>query len=140
MVAEDDPDDRFLLQTAFDEMGYKDTLVFVENGVDLFIALNDMSVGADGIFPNFILLDMNMPKKDGYETLRELKQHPLYKCIPVIVYTTTRNEADIRRCYESGANTYIVKPVRFEMLLEVVENIRRYWLNTAVAPHYQLHW
>jgi CheY-like chemotaxis protein len=75
-----------------------------------------------------------MPKKSGREALQEIKQHPVFKTIPVIVYTTTKNESEIKRCYELGANTYIVKPARFEALLKVVEGIRSYWLTTASIP------
>jgi len=84
--------------------------------------------------PGFILLDLNMPKKDGREVLKELKQHPVFKKIPVIVFTTTKNEIEIKRCYELGANSYIVKPISFDALLKVVENIRSYWFHTASIP------
>ncbi|RYF97963.1 MAG: response regulator [Chitinophagaceae bacterium] len=75
-----------------------------------------------------------MPKKDGREVLKAMKENPEFKKIPVIVFTTTRNETEIRRCYELGANTYIIKPVSFDALLSVVENIRSYWLQTAAIP------
>jgi CheY-like chemotaxis protein len=138
LIAEDDADDRFLLQTAFDEKGYNDTIEFVENGVDLMKCLETISkrTAEEIIYPGFILLDLNMPKKNGREVLQELKQHPVFKSIPVIVYTTTKNEMEIRRCYELGANTYIVKPARFEALLKVVEDIRNYWFGTASIPSF----
>ena len=85
-------------------------------------------------YPGFILLDLNMPKKDGREALKEIKQHPIFKKIPVIIFTTTKSENEIRRCYELGANTYIVKPVSFDALIKVVEDIREYWFNTASIP------
>jgi CheY-like chemotaxis protein len=80
------------------------------------------------------MLDLNMPKKNGKEVLSEIKQHPLFKRIPVIVYTTTKSELEVRRCYELGANTYIVKPISFDSLLNVVQSIRNYWLSTASIP------
>jgi CheY-like chemotaxis protein len=136
LVAEDDSDDRFLLQTAFKEKGYDDRLEFVENGVELIEFLSNIQDNktAHNGFPYFILLDLNMPKKDGREALKEIKQHPVFKKIPIIVFTTTKNESEIRRCYELGANTYIVKPVSFEKLLKVLDNIRTYWSNTATIP------
>jgi len=136
LIADDDADDRFLMQTAFKENGYDDKIEFVENGVELLKFLNDISQNSsrEPGFPGFILLDLNMPKKGGREVLQEIKQHPVFKTIPVIVYTTTKNESEIRRCYELGANTYIVKPARFEALLKVVEGIRSYWLTTASIP------
>ena len=136
LVAEDDSDDRFLLQTAFKEKGYDDKLEFVENGVELieFLSkIHDNKTTHNG-FPYFILLDLNMPKKDGREALKEIKQHPVFKKIPIIVFTTTKSESEIRRCYELGANTYIVKPVSFEGLLRVLDNIRTYWSGTAAIP------
>ena len=136
LVAEDDSDDRFLLQTAFREKGYDDRLEFVENGVELIEFLSKIQDNKTVYtsFPYFILLDLNMPKKDGREALKEIKQHPVFKKIPIIVFTTTKNESEIKRCYELGANTYIVKPVSFEALLKVLDNIRTYWANTASIP------
>lgn len=136
LIAEDDADDRFLFETAFAEKGFSEKLEFVENGIELFNYLDAIEKNKDKKYdyPGFILLDLNMPKKDGREVLRELKQHPTFKKIPVIVFTTTKNEMEIRRCYELGANTYIVKPVSFEALLKVVEDIRSYWFNTASIP------
>jgi len=128
LVAEDDADDRFLIQTAFEEKGYTDKLDFVENGVELISYLTDK--GKDDM-PRIILLDLNMPKKDGRQVLRELKQHELFKRIPIVVFTTTKNENEIGRCYDLGANTYIVKPTTFNELLFLVEQIRSYWLNVA---------
>ena len=135
LVAEDDSDDRFLLQTAFKEKGYDDKLEFVENGVELIEFLSNIHNNSSSYnYPYFILLDLNMPKKDGREVLKEIKEHPVFKKIPVVVFTTTKNENEIKRCYELGANTYIVKPVSFEGLLTVVENIRTYWSSTASIP------
>jgi CheY-like chemotaxis protein len=138
LIAEDDADDRFLLQTAFEEKGFQDKIEFVENGVELLKYLEKIRLkdSDETIYPGFIMLDLNMPKKSGREALQELKQHPVFKSIPVIVYTTTKNEMEIKRCYELGANSYIVKPARFEALLKVVEDIRNYWVNTASIPNH----
>jgi CheY-like chemotaxis protein len=131
LVAEDDADDRYLMQTAFNEKGYTEKIEFVENGVELLKFLESV---ANAEYPGFILLDLNMPKKDGREALKEIKQHPVFKKIPVIVFTTTKNDTEIKRCYELGANTYIVKPTSFESLLNVVEEIRSYWFRVASIP------
>jgi two-component system response regulator len=106
----------------------------VENGVELINMLETVTETGENNYPKLILLDLNMPKKDGREVLKEMKGNPEFKSIPVIVFTTTKNENEIRRCYELGANTYIIKPVSFDALLNVVENIRTYWLNTASTP------
>lgn len=139
LVAEDDIDDRFLLETAFRENGYREILTFVDDGVALLEYLHAAYPEADTepgeAFPGFIMLDLNMPRKNGQEVLRELKLHPVYRRIPVIIYTTTKNEFEVRRCYELGASTYIVKPSSFDTLVETVQSICRYWLNTAsLAP------
>jgi CheY-like chemotaxis protein len=135
LIAEDDSDDRFLLQAAFNENGAQEILAFVENGIEVIEFLDKIAEKKDdAAFPELIILDLNMPKKSGKEVLNDLKQHPVYKRIPVIIYTTTRNELEIKKCYELGANTYIVKPISFEALREVVNSIRSYWLDTASTP------
>lgn len=137
LIAEDDADDRYLLQTAFSEIGYPEQIDFVENGIEVFNYLEKIYTGGNmemKALPGFILLDLNMPKKDGREVLKELKQHPVYRKIPVIVFTTTKNEIEIKRCYELGANSYVVKPISFDALLKVVENIRSFWFQTASIP------
>ena len=137
LVAEDDADDRFLLETAFAENGFKGKLEFVENGVELLEYLRNLNASennAEHPLPGFILLDLNMPKKDGREVLKEIKEDPRFKKIPVIVFTTTKNENEINRCYELGANTYVVKPVGFDNLVKTIEDIRSYWFSTAQIP------
>jgi len=135
LVAEDDMDDRFLLQTAFSENGDQEHLEFVGNGVEVIDYLHSAAKkGEADAYPELIILDLNMPKKNGKEVLSEIKQHPVFKKIPVIVYTTTKNEFEVRRCYELGANTYIVKPISFDSLVNVVQSIRNYWLLTASIP------
>jgi len=136
LIAEDDADDRYLIGTAFTEKGYSEKIDFVENGVELLSYLENILLTNpdEKNLPCVILLDLNMPKKDGREALKELKQHPIFKKIPVIVFTTTKNEIEIKRCYELGANSYVVKPLTFDDLLMVVENIRSYWFKTASIP------
>lgn len=135
LIAEDDADDRFLLQAAFQENGFKDRLQFVDNGVELMEFLTSIPQTEGSIsslsLPKFILLDLNMPKKDGREVLKEIKQHPDLKKIPVVIFSTTNNEQEMRRCYELGANSYITKPNSFEHLLKIVANLRGYWMHTS---------
>jgi CheY-like chemotaxis protein len=80
--------------------------------------------------PSVVLLDLRIPKVDGLDVLRELKQHPVYRNIPVVVLTTSAEDRDVRRSYELGAASYIVKPVEFEKFQEVVERIDLYWMVT----------
>ncbi|CAN5248300.1 response regulator [soil metagenome] len=128
VIAEDDSDDRLLLETAFKETGLETELVFAQNGVDLLRLLTEKE---PSLYPRVIIMDLNMPKKDGRESLKELKQHPTLKRIPVIVFTTTKNEAEISRCYELGANSYVVKPDSYSDLLKVVNQLKSYWFETA---------
>jgi CheY-like chemotaxis protein len=130
LIAEDDGDDRLLLETAFQEAGVKIPLIFATNGVELLKILTSEDAP---IWPRVILLDLNMPKKDGREALKEIKQHPLLRKIPVIIFTTTKNEAEIKRCYDLGANTYVIKPDSYADLLKVVTYLQTYWFETAVV-------
>ena len=136
LIAEDDADDRFLLQAAFEENGFKDKLQFVDNGVEVMEYLQSILDQNDETrLPRFMLLDLNMPKKDGREVLKEIKLHPILKKIPVVIFSTTNNEQEMRRCYELGANSYITKPNSFENLLKTVAALRTYWsqpMNTSV--------
>ena len=135
LIAEDDADDRFLLQSAFEENGFTDKLHFVENGVELIDYLKGLADNeSSSRLPRFILLDLNMPKKDGREVLKEIKQHPSLKKIPVIIFSTTNNEQEMRRCYELGANSYITKPNSFESLIKTVAALRSYWIHTTSMP------
>jgi len=136
LIAEDDPDDRFLLKTAFEESGYPNVLKFVENGVELIQHLKDVTEQKpkDEV-PGFILLDLNMPKKDGREVLKEIKENKLFKKIPVIVFTTTKNENEIAKCYELGANSYVVKPLVFEELVKIIKGLYSYWFNIASVAY-----
>lgn len=136
LVAEDDADDRFLLQTAFTERGFNDKLVFVDNGIEVLSHLLafEKQPHTTFQFPAFILLDLNMPKKNGRETLEEIKKHHRLKRIPVVIYTTTKSESEIKLCYELGANSYIVKPARFDSLLQVVDSMRKYWYTVVSLP------
>ena len=131
LIAEDDADDRFLLRSAFEENGYKDKLEFVENGVEMIEYLHRLAADNEVGLPRFILLDLNMPKKDGREVLKEIKQSPDLNKIPIIIFSTTNNEQEMRRCYELGANSYITKPNSFESLIKTVAALRSYWVQTT---------
>lgn len=132
-IADDDADDRFLVKAAFDDSGIEDTLEFVENGVELLEELN-LRLTQGNPLPQLILLDLNMPKKDGREALKELKIHPLLKKIPVVIFSTTNNPQEIARCYDLGANSYITKPNSFEQLINILSSVRQYWLQINSRP------
>ena len=131
LLADDDKDDVVLMEEAFYRKGVTEKLASVKDGNELLkylYALNDRSK-----WPRLILLDLNMPGKGGRETLIELKQHHSLKMIPVVIYSTTSDQSEIKQCYELGANSYVVKPAAFEKLLHAVDNIRSYWCQTAAV-------
>jgi two-component system response regulator len=137
LMADDDPDDREMTREAFQESLLANDLRFVENGVELMDYLHRRGKYADPATsprPGLILLDLNMPKKDGREALREIKSDPKLKTIRVVVLTTSKAEEDIVRTYDLSAASYITKPVTFQALLEVVRTLGKYWLEIVELP------
>jgi CheY-like chemotaxis protein len=136
LVAEDDPDDRVLMRDALVENRLADHLHFVEDGEELMDYLNRRGRYADHVspLPRLILLDLNMPRKDGREVLQEIGADPDFRGIPVIVLTTSEAEEDIERSYELGANAYMTKPGSFGALVELTRVLGRHWLETAALP------
>lgn len=137
LLAEDDPDDRYLISEALDESRLNIHLYIVEDGEELLDYLHRRGKYADEDqwpTPSLILLDLNMPRKDGREALVEIKADPRLKRIPVVVLTTSRAEEDIARTYDTGISGYIPKPVTFTGLLEVMNAIGLYWLQVAKLP------
>lgn len=132
LVAEDDADDRYLMKTALAETGITEEVKYVENGVEVINYLESISEeNGETNYPKFILLDLNMPKMDGREVLKMVKSNDLYRKIPVIVFSTTKNQLEVKRCYDLGANTYIVKPVSYDTLVATIREICTYWFDTA---------
>ena len=129
LIADDDTDDRELLKAAFDENSTQHEINFVENGEELLFYLNRSGHYADETlhpFPQIILLDLNMPKKDGREALRELKADTTFKSIPVIILTTSMEEKDIEKSYQLGVNSFIIKPVTYTGLVELTRILGKY--------------
>lgn len=136
LAAEDDPDDRLLMSEAFAEAGLPCQLDFVEDGnalLDYLLARGEF-VENSGKRTCLILLDLNMPGKDGREALAELKAHPQLRRIPVVVMTTSRAEQDIIQSYELGVSSFIVKPNSFDELVETVRTLGKYWLDIVQLP------
>lgn len=137
LMAEDDGDDRMLIQDAFVESRSSNGLGFVEDGEDLMNYLHHRDAYVDpsrSPRPNLILLDLNMPRKDGREALAEIKSDPSLRQIPIVVLTTSRSAEDIVHSYDMGANSFIVKPRSFAGLVNLMENLGRYWLETVELP------
>jgi CheY-like chemotaxis protein len=139
-MADDNPDDRILAAEALKEARLLNPLLFVENGEELLDFLHHRrkyAPPAEVPRPGLILLDLNMPRKDGREVLREIKQDPSLKTIPVVVLTTSKDDEDVGRSYELGANSYIVKPVTFEALVDTLQTLDQYGfaiMETAGSP------
>jgi two-component system, response regulator len=135
LMAEDDADDRLLARDALAECGLREDLRFVENGEELLdYLLQRGKYDAQTPRPGLILLDLNMPVKDGREVLEEIKTNAALRRIPVVVLTTSRADTDIDRIYSLGANSFITKPVRYDSLVEVMRAISQYWLKIVELP------
>ncbi|MHC4812595.1 MAG: response regulator [Planctomycetota bacterium] len=136
VVADDDPDDRELLRQALTANRLTHRLIFVEDGEALMAHLRQHMAGGAGNAPrpDLILLDLNMPRKDGREALAEIKADPNLRAVPVIVLTTSDRAEDISRSYESGANSFIKKPATFEELVAIVRSLSSYWFKTTELP------
>jgi CheY-like chemotaxis protein len=131
LVVDDDEDDRNSIQKAWDKSRVANKLRFVEDGEELTEYLNHTGKYADPASaprPALILLDLNMPRKDGREALREIKSNPELRLIPIIVLTASKAEEDILRSYDLGANSVIIKPVTFGALVDVLQVLGRYWI------------
>lgn len=135
-MADDDPDDRLMAKEAFEENLLANELRFVENGEELFDYLYNRGKyeHANNPLPGLILLDLNMPKKDGREVLKELKETPQFRRVPVIILTTSKTEEDILKSYDLGVSSFITKPVTFDELVNVIKNIGKYWFEIVELP------
>ncbi len=130
LMAEDDPDDRLFIEQAFRDLRIAGQLHFVENGEELMNFLMRRGIYSDpdrSPRPVLILLDLNMPKKDGRQCLKEIKSDDRLQNIPVIVWTTSNLEEDIARCHEAGADSFITKPASYPGLLAAIREIGMRW-------------
>ncbi len=136
LLADDDSDDRLLVKDALDECHWPGELRCVENGEELLDYLQHRGAynGAESPPPGLILLDLNMPRKDGRQALREIKADPILRRIPVVILTTSKADSDIAALYDLGANSFISKPVQFENLVKVIRLLGQYWFETVELP------
>jgi CheY-like chemotaxis protein len=137
LMADDDDDDRLLALDALAEACLEGDLHFVENGEDLLDYLHHRGkykFPATTPRTGLILLDLNMPRKDGREALREIKADPELRRIPIVVLTTSQADTDIGAIYELGANSFISKPFQFEALVAVMRVLGQYWFKTVQLP------
>lgn len=136
LMADDDPDDRMLAQDALDEVRLANDLYFVQDGEELldFLHRRGAYENADPPRPGLILLDLKMPKKDGFEALQEIKEDADLRSIPVVILTTSRADEDVVRGYDLGVSGYVTKPVTFDGLVRVMQAIERYWFEIVELP------
>ena len=136
LMADDDCDDRLMAEDAMRESRLGNAFRCVEDGQELMDYLNRVGkyATADAPRPGLILLDLNMPKKDGRQALAEIKSNPSLRQIPVVILTTSKTDEDILRSYDLGANSFITKPVTFDGLVDIVRALGTYWFKIVELP------
>ena len=137
LIADDDEDDRLMAKEALEENRLANEIRFVVDGEDLtdyLKCLGKYTEPGSAPRPGLILLDLNMPRKDGREALKEIKADPDLRQIPIIVLTTSKAEEDIYRTYDLGVNSFITKPVSFTTLAEVMKTLAKYWFEMVELP------
>jgi two-component system response regulator len=129
LLAEDSPYDAELVQAALTSTGLGNRVVRVEDGVEAldFLRRSGRFAGRESGVPVVVILDLKMPRMDGVETLREIRKDPALRHLPVVMLTSSRENGDLLRCYEGGANAYVVKPVPFDEFLPAVRSIGQFW-------------
>jgi CheY-like chemotaxis protein len=138
LIADDDAEDRMMIKDALEENRLANDLHFVENGEELMDYLTRQGKyqsRESSPKPGLILLDLNMPKKDGREALKEIKNNSDLRGIPVVVLTTSKAEEDVYRTYDLGVNSFITKPVSFESLVNITRELGRYWFEIVELPY-----
>jgi len=134
LVCDDDHDDQLLIKDAFAEACIDVDFRFTDDGVALTEYLQKSNVNGKPPCPDIILLDLNMPRMDGVTALGWIKSHAHYRAIPVVIYTTSHEKADIDRCYQVGANSFMTKCSSFEGLVDKVKAFSKYWIEITELP------
>ena len=137
LLVEDNPGDVRLTEEVLMEGKVRNNLQVVEDGVEAMAFLRRENNYAEAPRPDLILLDLNLPKKDGREVLQEIKEDGEFKCIPVVVLTTSEADEDILRSYDLAANCYITKPVDLDQFIRVIKTIETFWLTIVKLPKRQ---
>jgi two-component system, response regulator len=132
LLADDDDDDRSLICDAFTDIGVHNAIRTFKDGNELTEFLDQKQVTVGGVNTYIILLDLNMPMKNGREVLKELKADPHLRNIPVIILSTSKADSDVKNSYDLGANSFLTKPAGYQKLLSTLRIFSDYWLSTAV--------
>jgi len=134
LLVEDNDGDVFLTMEALKDAKIANSVHVVHDGVEALEFLRRQGKYATAPRPDLILLDLNLPRKDGRQVLREIKDDPSLRRIPVVILTTSKGEEDVLRAYDLHANCYITKPVDFNRFMEVVKSIEEFWLTVVRLP------
>ncbi|HEY3328137.1 MAG TPA: response regulator [Novimethylophilus sp.] len=134
LLAEDNPGDVRLTQEALRESKIRNNLNVVQDGMEAMAFLRKQGKYAEAPTPDVVLLDLNLPKKDGREVLAEIKSDPVLKRIPVVIITSSEAEQDILRTYDLHANCYVTKPVDLDQFIKVIQSIENFWLTIVKLP------
>jgi len=134
LLVEDNEGDIGLVEEVFQEAKIRNNLYIAEDGEEAMLFLHKEGKFSDVPRPDIILLDLNLPRKDGREVLKEIKENDSLKRIPVVVLTTSKSEEDIFRSYNLHANSYITKPVDFDQFIKVIKSIEDFWLDVVKLP------
>lgn len=134
LMAEDSPTDQLIAEEAIKSSKLLNRLHTVSDGEKVIAYLQKEGLYADAPTPDLILLDLNMPRKGGLEALAEIKAHPEWRRIPVVILTASKSEQDVMAAYGQHANCYIVKPVDFEQFVKVVHSIENFWFSVVRLP------
>ncbi len=134
LLVEDNPADVLMTRSAFEDFKIANTLHVVEDGVEALEYLRGQGNFAGAPRPDLVMLDLNLPRKNGREVLAEIKSDPAFRNIPVVVLTTSKSEQDVLAAYDLHANCYIVKPVGFANFVEAIKSIKSYWFSLVTLP------
>ncbi|MFD2572933.1 response regulator [Spirosoma soli] len=136
LIADDDNDDRLFMDQALRQNGYTQTVQFVEDGEELmeYLRHEGRYNESNAPWPNLLILDLNMPRKNGFQALEEIKDDPKLRRLPVVVMTTSSADEDVVKTYNLGVNSFVTKPFNFNRLVEMVGALKTYWMDTVKLP------
>jgi len=134
LLVEDSPSEVRLTQEAFKNSRLPNTICVANDGIQAMAFLNKEGIHKDVPLPDLILLDLNMPRKDGFAVLADIKSNSKFRMIPVIILTTSDTESDINKSYDLHANCYIIKPVGFDKFVNVIKQIEDFWFTIVQLP------
>lgn len=134
LAAEDEETDAFFLEQAFEQLEYKSNLHIVRDGQEVMEYLGRCVEDGAAPLPHIIFLDINMPRKNGHETLEEIKAHDTFRHIPVIMFSGSKAEDDVKRCYDNNACAYVPKAKSFGEMMEIVSRIEKFWFESVILP------